>query len=195
MDIVPEDLLKAVGDAARRAADAAGQIQEQRVLTVHLDLQLPELDMDAQRGGGVAEEEVLGILVVDEKALFIGLGLLPSAGHGLAVITGIFLHDDALAPEQILFPLLRVAGHMDDGLKAETGGHAADADPEVSGGADLDLVLSEEGPELVGVELCVIVHGMQHAGVHGQGLRDLQDLVDPAAGLHGTGDGKPGIVL
>ena len=72
-----------MGDAARRAADAAGDVDEQRMFGVDLAARLGQLPRQAVRGGGVAEEQQLGLLVVDEVAARRGQRLRPAGGDGL----------------------------------------------------------------------------------------------------------------
>src|SRR5690606_40938627 len=57
---------QSVGDAAGRAADPAGQVHDQRPLRGYLDVRGKELVMQLPSGAGIAEEEVPGVLVVDE---------------------------------------------------------------------------------------------------------------------------------
>ena len=99
-----------MGDAARRAADAAGD-DEQRMSGVDLAARLGQLPRQAARGGGVAEEQQLGLLVVDEVAARRGQRLRPAGGDGLGVVAGVLDDAHAALTQAVFLPFLGIGGH------------------------------------------------------------------------------------
>ena len=98
-----------MGDAARRAADAAGDVDEQRMFGVDLAARLGQLPRQAVRGGGVAEEQQLGLLVVDEVAARRGQRLRPAGGDGLGVVAGVLDNAHAALAQAVFLPFLASA--------------------------------------------------------------------------------------
>ncbi|MNL03478.1 hypothetical protein D3C87_1240170 [compost metagenome] len=151
VDRVAERQLQAEGHAARRAADAAGQIDEQRMLRIHDDPRRRQLLLQPLRRDGVAEKQVGRVLVVDKMAGGIGFGLFSTLGDGHAVVGGVFDDRHAVRAQPVLLPLAGVGGHVHRHLEAQGRAHDADGQAEVAGGPDGDLVAAEEGPRLVAV--------------------------------------------
>ena len=184
VDRVAEYLLQPEGDAARRAADSAGQVDEERMLRVRRNAERFKLRDETLRRDGVAEEEVLRVLVVDEIALRVGVGLHAPLLHRLAVVRVVLYDLHAVAAQQRLLPRARVGGHVDDGVVADGGAHDADAEAEVARRADLHRVLREEFPRLVRRELFIRIALAQQAVLERELLRVLEHLVDAAARLY-----------
>ena len=171
------------GDAARRAADSAGQVDEERMLRVNRRAERFKLRDETLRRDGVAEEEVLRVLVVDEIALRVGVGLHAPLLHRLAVVRVVLYDLHAVAAAAAFFHA-RVGGHVDDGVVADGGAHDADAEAEVARRADLHRVLREEFPRLVRRELFIRIALAQQAVLERELLRVLEHLVDAAARLY-----------
>ena len=136
------------------------------------------------RRDGVAEEEVLRVLVVHKIALRVGVGLRAPLLDRLAVVRVVLYDLHAVAAQQRLLPRARVGGHVDDCVVADGGAHYADAEAEVAGRADLHRVLREEFPRLVRRELFIRIALAQQAVLERQLLSVLEHLVDAAAGLY-----------
>lgn len=179
----------------RRAAHAAGKVDEEGVAGVHGDPQGLELPHQPFGGHGVAQEKGLGVLVVHKVAFGVQVGKAAAVFHGLAVVGVVFAHRDPMAAEEVLFPPLGVGGHVDNHLKAYRCAHDADAQAQVARGAHLDGVLAEEFPGLGGGQLGVVVAGAGEQAVgQGQVFGVLQNLIDAPPGLHRPGHGQ-GVVL
>ena len=162
---------------------------------IYGNVHFPELDGYPHRCGRIAEEQVLGILVVDKETVLIHLRLLPSVRDRFAVIALIFDHRHAFAPKKLLFPLFRVGGHMDGHLKAQARGCPSDADPKVAGRTDLDRVAAVELPERIRIYLAVILCRPEHIRILSGLLRNCEDFVDPSSGLDRSGDRKMRVIL
>ena len=100
---VAELLLQTKADTARRAADAAGNVNEQRVLVVHRDVLLGELRLEPPRSHSVAQEEVDRVFIVDKIASRVLRRALAALLHGVGVVRAVFEHRYALCAQQILF--------------------------------------------------------------------------------------------
>ena len=80
----------------RATADAARQVDEERMVGVHPDAHFVELLFHLLARHRIAEEQGAGVLVIDEEAGGIAFGLLASLLHRHPVIVGIFHHDGAM---------------------------------------------------------------------------------------------------
>ncbi len=87
------------------AADPAGQVDEERMLRINRHAEGGELRLQPQARDRVAQEQVLGVLVIDEMAVRIGLGLGTALGDGGPVIAGMLDHRDPGGAQAILLPL------------------------------------------------------------------------------------------
>ncbi|CUJ11698.1 Uncharacterised protein [Achromobacter xylosoxidans] len=178
---------QAEGDAAGRAAHAAGQVDEQRMLGIDHDAGLRDLVAQPQRRRRVAQEQRGRALVVDEVAARIGLDLAAAGGHGLFVIAGVFHHLDAPGAQARLLPCLGVGRHVHGGAKAQRRSDHADGQAQVAGRSDGHLVLRETGAGRGRGELAVIIAGRDQALRPRQLLGEFQHLMNAATRLDRTG--------
>ena len=154
---VAELLLQAKADTARRAADAAGNVNEQRVLVVHRDVLRGELRLEPPRSHSVAEEEVDRVFIVDKIAFRVLRRALAALLHGVGVVRAVFEHRYALCAQQVLFPLPRVRAHVDRDSVAERRAHDADAQPQIARRTDVQLILREKVAERARGKHAVVV--------------------------------------
>ena len=133
MHRVAEDQLEPEGDPARAAAHAAGQMDEQRMVRVDLHAGLVQLVLEPFRRHRVAQEQLGRVLVVDEVAAGVGLGLAAALLDRDAVVRLVLHHRHAAGAQPVLLPLPRIRRHVDAGLEAELRAHDADRQPEVAG--------------------------------------------------------------
>ena len=96
VDVVPERELEAKGHPAWAAADAARQVDKQRMVGVHYNPHVIKLLFHPFTGHRVAEEQGAGVLVVDEETVGVAFGLLAALLHRHPVILGVFHHDGAM---------------------------------------------------------------------------------------------------
>ncbi len=193
--MIAELLLEPEADAARRAADAAGNIDEQRVLAVHRDALLLQLHLEAARRHGIAEEKVAGIFIVNKIAHRVARGERAPLRHRAGIVGGVLLHRHALCAQEILFPRPCVRAHVDRDLIAQRRAHDADAQPEVARGADMEAVAGEKVAEgLCGKDAVIVPHFDQAVGKR-QLLGVPEDLIAAAARLDAAGDGKIRVAL
>ena len=187
--------LETEGDPARAAADPAGQVDEKGVPLVDCDIEGLELPGEPVGGHGVAEEQVAGILIVDEEAGRVVLRLCAPPPDGLGVVRRVLDHLDAVGSQHVLLPLPRIGGHVDDGPETQFGAHHADRQPEIPGGAHGDRVSREEVCGLRPGQDRVVVVIADQARRDGEVLGMLEHLVDPAPGLDRSGDRQLGVEL
>ncbi|MNY04633.1 hypothetical protein D3C86_1373210 [compost metagenome] len=188
VNVIPEREFQAKGHPARTAAHSAGQVDEQRVFGIHLDAHLIELLFQPLASHRVAEKQGAGVLVIDEEAVGIALGLLAPLLHRYPVILGVFHDDHPVFAQLALLPLPRIGGHVHGDGEAELGAHDADGHAEVAGRAHRNAVLAEELAELVREQLAIVVLFAEQPGLDGQPFGVGQHLVDAATGLDGAGD-------
>ena len=188
VDVVAVEPLETIAHAARRPAHPGGDVDDEGVGLIHSNALFLQLGVQPLGGHGVAQEEGDGFLVVHKIAGGVGLGALPPLLHGAGVVVGILDDLHALAPQQVLLPLLRVGAHVDDDPEAQGGAHDADGEAQVARGADLHGVAAQELLHgLPGKGGVVVRHGDLPGG-QGQILCVLQNFIDAAAGLDGPGD-------
>ena len=162
---------------------------------IHSNALFLQLGVQPLGGHGVAQEEGDGFLVVHEVAGGVGLGALPPLLHGAGVVVGILNDLHALAPQQVLLPLLGIGAHVDDDPEAQGSAHDADGETQVAGGAHLHGVAAQELLHvLIGKGGVVVLLG-ELPGGQGQILRVLQHFIDAAAGLDGPGDVQMAVFL
>ena len=183
VDLIAEFLLESKADTARRAADAAGYINAQRVLFVDRDLLLSELRFEPARRRGIAEEEVAGIFIVNEVAHRVLRCAFSSLCDRIGVVRTVFEHCYALFAQKVLLPLLRVRAHVDRDLIAERRAEDADAQPQIACGADMQAVAREERAERLCRKDAVVVAPLNEPVRKRDILSVLQDLVAAAARL------------
>lgn len=129
---IPEYIFQPQGNAARRASHAAGQVNKQRMITVHGDLFIRQLFFQPERGGGIAQKQSRGMFVIHKITVFIRVGQRPALFDRSAVISLIFFYNNPFAPEEIFFPLPGVRGHMHHCPIADGCAHNADAQSQIS---------------------------------------------------------------
>ena len=195
VDILPIQLLQPKGDAARRAADAAGQIHEQRVRPIHGDIQTLQLYRQPSGRHGVAQKQVHRLLVVHKIAARVRVRQTAALFDRLAVVGAILHHRHAAASQQVLFPLPGVCRHMDHRMEPQGRGHDADAHPQVACGAYLDGIAAEEIPAAGVRQLVIAVPRHEQAVLQGQVLRMLEHLINAAPGLDRAGNGQMAVLL
>ncbi len=162
---------------------------------IHGDALCRQLLLQALGCHGIAEKQRPGVLVVHKIALRVPVRQRPAVFHGLAVIRRVFPDRDAVAPQKLLFPLLRVCRHVYDDLIADGGAHDADAQTEIAGRADLNRILPKKLPAFLRREPFIAVLRRQKTVLQRQLLRMLQNLVNAAARLHGAGDRQMAVLL
>ena len=146
------------------------------------------------RGGGVAEEQQLGLLVVDEVAARRGQRLRPAGGDGLAV-AGVLDDAHAALAQAVFLPFLGVGGHVHHGVKAQRR-HDADAHAQVAGAAHGHGVLAEQRAGLWRRQQAAVGVGVgQQAVLQRDGLCKGQHFMKTATGLDGAGHGQFVITL
>ncbi len=180
---VAEGQLEPESDPARPAAHAARQVDEQRMFRVDAHAGLIQLLLEPFRRDRVAQEQMRRVLVIDEIAAGVGLGLAASLLDRDAVVRFVLDHGHAAGAQLVLLPLPRVRRHVDAGLEAELGAHDADRQPEVAGRADRDLVLAKELTRGVARQHLVAVARADQSGLQREVLGMLEHLVDAAARL------------
>ncbi|MPM45354.1 hypothetical protein SDC9_92041 [bioreactor metagenome] len=193
--VVPEQGLQPKRHAAGAAADTAGQIDEQRMVGVHLHLESLQLTRQPSSRDGIAEEQPGRVLVVDEIGQRIVEGLLASGRHGHRIVGVVFDDIDAMGAQQILLPLPGVCGHVHGHPEAELGRHDADRQPEVPGRSDSDGVVAEKLAGLGAVEGAIVGPGRQQSGFDSQRFCVGEHLVDAAAGLDRAADRQHAVEL
>ena len=134
VDRVSIDQLETKGHAARAAAYAAGQEGEEGMLFIHLDAHLFQLPFQPLGRHSIAHKQIHRVFIVYEIAHGIAFRLTPAFGHRLAVILRIFHHGDSFFPQQILFPLAGIGGHMHTDPESQPSTHNADRQPQIAGG-------------------------------------------------------------
>ena len=144
VDVVAIEPLEAIAHAARRPAHPGGDVDDEGVGLVHSNALFLQLSVQPLGGHGVAQEEGDGFLIVHKIAGGVGLGALPPLLHGAGVVVGILDDLHALAPQQVLLPLLRIGAHVDDDPEAQGGAHDADGEAQVARGAHLHGVAAQE---------------------------------------------------
>lgn len=192
---VPEDGLQPERDPARAAADAARQVDEQRLVGVHGDVERGELPGQPAGGDGVAQEQADRVLVVDEVGARVAGRLRAAAGDGRRVVARVLDDADAAGAQEVLLPRPRVGGHVHARPEAQPRGHDADRQPQVAGRADGHLVAGEQGSRVGGGERPVVAGGRQDARLDRHLLGVLQHLVDAAAGLDRAADRQLAVEL
>ncbi|EKD40250.1 MAG: hypothetical protein ACD_75C00121G0002 [uncultured bacterium] len=190
MHVVAEDLFEPEGDAAGAAADAAGQIDKERMVFIDRDAQVGKLLPHPAGGHGIAEEEIGRVFVIDEMTLRVAGRLLSALRHGLAVIALMFDNQGTVVPQQLFFPLTGFGGHMDGDLKPETGAADADGKPQIAGRADGDCMVGKDCPGRVAQHGGIILIRPHEIARQGDLLRVFQHLVNAAPGLDRAGDGQ-----
>ena len=121
-------------------------------------------------------------------AMRVALGLPAAGGHGFGVVAGVFHHRHAALAQAFFFPVLGVGRHVHGGLKPQRRGHHANAQAQVAGGADRDLVLAEQGAgRRAGQHRVVVSALLQQPVLQRQGFSQLQHLMDAATRLDGPG--------
>ena len=195
VDAVPVEQFQPKGHAPGPAAHPAGQVDQQGVVPVHRDTQVRQLPGRPLGRHGVAQKEGAGALVVHKVAPGVPLGLPAALGHGLAVVPGVLHHRDPLGAQQVLLPLAGVGGHVDRHPEAQGRAHNADGQAQVAGGPHRHGVLAKELPEGGVRQLGIAAGKGQSALPDPDLLRQTQDLVDPAPGLDGAGDGQAAVLL
>ena len=186
VDGIAEDVLQAEGDAARRAADAAGEMDEQRMARIHHDARLGELLRQPDRGGRVAEEQRQRVLVVNEIGGLACRGEAPAGGDSRGVVARVLNHLGARLPQPRLLPSLGVARHVHHGAEAERRRHRADAEAEVASAAHGDGMAPEQRPRRRRDQR-VLARRCQPVPPH-QILGEAQHLKAAAARLDGADD-------
>ena len=206
-----EYLFQAETDAARRTAHPAGDVDKKRMFFINDDSFVMELFLDPFSRCGVAQEERSGVLIVDEVAVRVRVREFSSFFHRFSVVSLVLFHHNAMTPEQFLFPLLRVGGHVDDHFISQHGADNADTQSQVAGGSHLNGITVQEAPHLFLAQLLVVLTLSRESVlstqflvaltlseksvVSGQFLCIIEDLVDAAPGFYGTGNGQMTILF
>lgn len=176
-------------------ADTAGDVDEQGMICIDGYVHVLQLFLQALASDTIAQEEVLGIFIVNEVAHRVGIGVLAPLIDGSAVVIGIFNDRDAAAAEQVFLPLFGIGRHVDDDFEADFGTHDADAHAQIAGTADLDGVLAEEIAEFRFCQDSVVIGRLQFPGLDGQVFGMFQDFINAAAGFDRTRNGQVAVHL
>ena len=133
VDVVTKGQLQAKRHAARAAADAARQIDVQRMIGIHHAALCGKLRLQPLACHRVAQEQGAGVFIVNEETVRIAFCRFASLLHRHAVILLIFHDDDAVTAQFGFLPLAGVGGHMHRHLKADAGAHDTDGHPQIAG--------------------------------------------------------------
>ena len=133
VNVIAKGQLQAKRHAAGAAADAARQVDVQRMIGIHHAALSGKLCLQALARHRVAQEQGAGVFIVNEEAVRIAFRRFASLLHRHAVILLIFHDDDAVAAQFGFLPLAGVGGHMYRHLKADACAHDADGHPQVAG--------------------------------------------------------------
>ena len=145
---VAEQELQPEGDAPRRAADPAGQVDHQGMRGIDRDAGRRQLALQVEGRRGVAEEQVHRALVIDEMRVRPAREGVPRRRDRAAVIARMLHHPGADVAQALLLPGLGVVGHVDLDLEAEGAGHHPDAEAEIAGAAHRHGEGAEGRPDL-----------------------------------------------
>ena len=181
VNVVAEGQLQAKCHAAGAAADAARQIDEQRVIGIDHAPCLRELRFQALAGYGIAEEQRARVFIIDKKAVRVGFRCLAPLFDRHAIVLFILNHRYAVAAQFGFFPRPGIGGHMHRDLKTNARAHDADRHPKVAGGADGDAELAKELFKLRRQQFAIIVCGRQQPGFQRQLFRMGQHFINPTA--------------
>lgn len=94
-------------------------------------------------GHGIAQEQRHGIFIVHKVAVWVLLRQLAALYNSLAVIGGVFDDLYAFGTRHIFLPQPGVRGHMDRNAIADAGAYDADAQSQITGGADVNGVFAK----------------------------------------------------
>ena len=132
MNVVPEDPLQPVADAAGSAADAAGQIYKQRMFPVDFDPFFLKLFFQPAGSDSVSQEQRDRIFIIHEVTSRVLIRQASSLGDCPGIIG--FILDDfrAFTSEHVLFPLLCISRHMDPDPEAKGGAYDTDGQSQIA---------------------------------------------------------------
>ena len=133
VNVVAKGQLQAKRHAAGAAADAARQVDIQRMLRIHHAALCGKLRLQPLACHRVAQEQGAGVFIVNEETVRIAFRRFASLLHRHAVILLVFHDDHAVAAQFGFLPLAGVGGHMHRHLKADAGAHNADGHTQVAG--------------------------------------------------------------
>ena len=188
MHSITEDRLEPESHTARRATDAAGQVDKERIILVHSNIIGTQLARQTPSSYSIAQEEGGGILIIDEVSHGIGLGLFPARRNCDRIVRLIFIDMNTIGAKLVFFPLSCIRRHMHTGIKAQSCTHDADGQPKVTSRTDCDLILAEEFLQSWRRKLAIIIIDSQQSGINGQVLSMLKYLVNAASRLDGSAD-------
>ena len=186
VNVVAEGQLQAECHAAGAAANAARQVDEQRVIGIDHAPCFGKLRLQALAGYGIAEEQRARVFIINEKAVRVGFRCLAPLFDGDAVVLFVLNDRHAVAAQFGFFPRPGIRRHMYRNLKADARAHDADRHPEVAGGADSDAVLAEELFKFRCQQFAIIICGGEQSGLQRQLFRMGQHFINPATRLNGT---------
>ena len=168
--------------------NAARQIDEQRMVGIDRDRLRRKLLLQAQGSDAVAEEQAFRVFVVDEICVGTATTLLASGCNRVTEISGVLDHCDAARTQPLLLPGFGVGGHVHDGVEPERCGHDSDAQSEIAGRADGDLMAREQRSRLSGRQRRAILLRTEHTVPERETLCVQQHFIDAAAGFDGAGN-------
>ena len=142
-DRISEQEFEAERDAARRAADPAGQVDMKRVRAIDRNLGLRQLAPEVEGRRRIAEEEVDRTLVIHEMRVRPVREGRTGRRDGAAVIARMLHDPGAEVAQAVLLPGLGVVGHVNLDREAQRPCHHADAEAEIARAADRDRVARE----------------------------------------------------
>ena len=159
--MVAESQLETKRNSARAAADAARQIDKQRMIGIDHASLAGKLRFQALACDGIAEEQRARVLIIDKEAVGVPFGGFTPLLDRDAVILFVFNHRYAVAAQLRFFPCPGIGRHMHGDVKTDTCAHDANRHPQVAGGADGDAVLAKELLKFRGQQLAIVIFGSQ----------------------------------
>ena len=195
MHIISEKLFKAESNTTGCAANAAGNINEQRMLCIHNDILFCKLLYDTLCRYRIAKEQRYGVFIINEVAIGIGIGIFTPNLNCFAVVIRIFHNLGTSLAKQVFLPLLCICGHMYDYMEAQSRTHDTDRHTQIACGANLNFEFAEKFFEFIRSEYAVVIVLPEHTMFQSQILCMLQHLIDTAASLYGAGDCQMAVLL
>ena len=188
-------LFKAESNTAGCAANAAGNINEQRMLCIHNDILFCKLLYDTLCRYRIAKEQRYGVFIINEVAIGIGIGIFTPNLNCFAVVIRIFHNLGTSLAKQVFLPLLCICGHMYDYMEAQSRTHDTDRHTQIACGTNLNFEFAEKFFEFIGSEYAVVIVLLEHTMLKSQILCMLQHLIDTAACFYGAGDCQMAVLL
>jgi len=146
MDMIGEQMAQAKRDSAGGSAHAAWEIDKEWVCSIHVNSYLLKLLLKTKGRHAVAEEQVLGILIIHEIGIGTLLCLRSPCRHCGAEVT--FMHDPNPSRAHVRF-FHSVASYdmVYCGLKAQCRGHDPNAQSQIAGRPHGNMMPSENASD------------------------------------------------